>query len=252
MNSTTKTTSTPLRAACYDGHLDIVKYLVLHGADIEIANRHGHTCLMIACYKGHFKIARFLLAKGADVNKKSLKGNTALHDCAESGSLEIMELLLAHNARMDTDAYGVSPLIAASLTGHSHIVELIIGRDGACLRHEKIDALELLGATYVDKKRDMMGALDYWRRAIADRDQVPQIPKQPIGRVPAYDNAIEVTTLRQLDEVFSDPDHMRMQALLVRERILGPGHPDTSYFVRYRGAVYADTGSFDKVRIVGL
>ena len=27
---------------------------------------------------------------------------------------------------------------------------------------------------------------------------------------------------------------MRMQALLVRERILGPAHPDTSYYIRYR------------------
>jgi ankyrin repeat protein len=32
VNSTTKTNSTPLRAACFDGHFKIVKYLVLHGA----------------------------------------------------------------------------------------------------------------------------------------------------------------------------------------------------------------------------
>lgn len=36
------------------------------------------------------------------------------------------------------------------------------------------------------------------------------------------------------------------QALLVRERILGPIHPDTSYYVRYRGAVYADAGQFTR------
>merc|ERR1719336_710970 len=37
-----------------------------------------------------------------------------------------------------------------------------------------------------------------------------------------------------------------MQALLVRERILGPAHPDTSYYIRYRGAVYADMGHFER------
>ena len=74
--------------------------------DIEVANRHGHTCLMIACYKGHLKIARFLIDAKADVNRKSVKGNTALHDCAESGSLEIMKLLLANGAKIDVDAYG--------------------------------------------------------------------------------------------------------------------------------------------------
>jgi hypothetical protein len=68
-------------------------------ADIKVANRHGHTCLMIACYKGHFKIAKYLIDIGADVNRKSVKGNTALHDCAESGSLEIMKLLIGSGAR---------------------------------------------------------------------------------------------------------------------------------------------------------
>lgn len=75
-------------------------------ADIEVANRHGHTCLMIACYKGHFDIAKYLIDIAANVNRKSVKGNTALHDCAESGSLEIMKLLLDHCAKMDVDSYG--------------------------------------------------------------------------------------------------------------------------------------------------
>lgn len=71
---------------------------------------------------------------------------------------------------------------------------------------------------------------------------------KPIQQSPiaAYENSIEVMTLQQLDEIISDPDEMRMQALLVRERILGPAHPDTSYYIRYRGAVYADTGNFDR------
>lgn len=75
-------------------------------SDIEVSNRHGHTCLMIACYKGHYAIANYLLGLGANVNRRSVRGNTALHDCAESGSLTIMKLLLNHGARMDVDAYG--------------------------------------------------------------------------------------------------------------------------------------------------
>lgn len=57
-----------------------------------------------------------------------LTGNTALHDCAESGSLDIMELLLLHNAKMDKDAYGMTPLFAAAVTGHMKIVEYLIKR----------------------------------------------------------------------------------------------------------------------------
>ncbi|CAB4058972.1 Sex-determining protein fem-1,Protein fem-1 homolog A-A,Protein fem-1 homolog A-B,Protein fem-1 homolog B,Protein fem-1 homolog A,Protein fem-1 homolog CG6966,Protein fem-1 homolog C [Lepeophtheirus salmonis] len=121
VNSTTKTNSTPLRAACFDGHYEIVKYLVEHGANIEVANRHGHTCLMIACYKGHLRIAKYLIAIGADVNRKSVKGNTALHDCAESGSLEIMKLLLDHGAIMDVDAYGKHFFLPGADLEHAYL-----------------------------------------------------------------------------------------------------------------------------------
>lgn len=249
VNSVTKTNSTPLRAACFDGHYEIVKYLVEHGADIEVANRHGHTCLMIACYKGHLKIAKYLIDAKADVNRKSVKGNTALHDCAESGSLEIMKLLLVNGAKIDVDAYGMTPLLAAAVTGHIHIVEYLIADPHLVSRKEKIDALELLGATFVDKKRDMLGSYKLWKRAMEDRyvDGKLVCPKVVLASpIAAYENTVEVSNLNQLEEIISDPDSMRMQALLVRERILGPAHPDTSYYIRYRGAVYADMGHFER------
>lgn len=204
---------------------------------------------MIACYKGHLRIARYLIELGADVNRKSVKGNTALHDCAESGSLEILELLLANGARMDVDSYGMTPLLAAAVSGHTHIVEHIVAQTGleGVGRREKIDALELLGATFVDRKRDMLGALQYWKQAMHLRFEPGTCPlPKPRGLSPiaAFENAVEATTIEQLEEAVSDPDEMRMQALLVRERILGPAHPETSYYIRYRGAVYADTGNF--------
>jgi hypothetical protein len=61
----------------------------------------------------------------------------------------------------------------------------------------------------------------------------PALPKPRQGsQIAAYENSEEVTNLEDLDELISDPDDMRMQALLVRERILGPAHPDTSYYIR--------------------
>lgn len=50
-------------------------------------------------------------------------GNTALHDCAESGSLEIMRMLLQFGATMERDGYGMTPLLSASVTGHTNIVD---------------------------------------------------------------------------------------------------------------------------------
>ncbi|XP_074649894.1 protein fem-1 homolog C-like [Tubulanus polymorphus] len=250
VNKTTYTNSTPLRAACFDGHYDVVRYLIQNDADIEIANRHGHTCLMISCYKGHNKIVKYLLELKANVDRKSAKGNTALHDCAESGSLEILKLLIEHNAVMTKDSYGMTPLLAASVSGHMNIVEYLISR-AQCTLEEKVDALELLGATYVDKKRDMVGALKYWKRALNERDDASNAKNKLVKRAPrdsiaAYEKVKEFTTNADLHAAMADSDNMRMQALLVRERILGPAHPDTSYYIRYRGAVYADMGNFDR------
>lgn len=183
-----------------------------------------------------------------------IPGNTALHDCAESGSVEIMKLLLQNGAIMDKDAYGMTPLLAASVTGQTKVVEYLLSRSDIA-RQEKIDALELLGATYVDKKRDMLGALRYWRQAMDERNKnsPTKITKSDTQTlIAAYENAVEVKTYEELDELIADPDDMRMQALLVRERILGPAHPDTSYYIRYRGAVYADMGNFERCIVLWM
>ncbi len=54
VNHPTKTFSTPLRAASFDGRLDIVKYLIKHKANIHLANKYNNTCLMIAAFKGYY------------------------------------------------------------------------------------------------------------------------------------------------------------------------------------------------------
>ncbi|CAB4058973.1 Protein fem-1 homolog A-A,Protein fem-1 homolog A-B,Protein fem-1 homolog B,Protein fem-1 homolog A,Protein fem-1 homolog CG6966,Protein fem-1 homolog C [Lepeophtheirus salmonis] len=144
---------------------------------------------------------------------------------------------------------GMTPLLAASVTGHIHIVEYLISEPNLVSRQERIDALELLGATFVDKKRDMVGSYKLWKRAMEERYIGNQlvVPKCVVASpISAYENTVEVETIEQLEEIISDPDEMRMQALLVRERILGPAHPDTSYYIRYRGAVYADMGLFER------
>ena len=63
----------------------------------------------------------------------------------------------------------MTPLLAAAVTGHMHIVEYMISSLSLVSRKERIDALELLGATFVDKKRDMLGSFKLWKRAMEER-----------------------------------------------------------------------------------
>lgn len=64
VNHATLTNSTPLRAACFDGRLDIVQYLAEHGASVHIANKYNNTCLMIAAYKGSLRHCLLMVLGG--------------------------------------------------------------------------------------------------------------------------------------------------------------------------------------------
>jgi hypothetical protein len=54
-----------LRCACYNGKLNLVKYLVSKGADIHARNNH---CIRLACEKGHQDIVAYLISKGANIH----------------------------------------------------------------------------------------------------------------------------------------------------------------------------------------
>lgn len=57
----------------------------------------------------------------------------------------------------------------------------------------------------------------------------------------AYGNAVEFTTLEELDNIATDMDAMRIQSLLICERILGITHKNMLYRLTVRGAAYADS-----------
>lgn len=147
VNHPTKTNSTPLRAACFDGRLDIVKYLTDHGANIHITNNYNNTCLMIAAYKGHVHIVQFLLELGANPNERANCGATAMHFASECGHVDIVRELLKAGAKILKNEHGVTPLIAAAERTRAKVVEFFVS-EGLLTREEKIDAYELLGASF--------------------------------------------------------------------------------------------------------
>jgi ankyrin repeat protein len=56
--------------AAGEGHLEIVKLLLEHGADVNAKTAY-ETALHLAAEKGHLEIVKFLLEHGADVNAKT-------------------------------------------------------------------------------------------------------------------------------------------------------------------------------------
>lgn len=256
VNNATATNSTPLRAACFDGRLDIVKFLIEHGADLTIPNKYDNTCLMISCYKGHTKVVRHLLEKGADPDLKAHCGATSIHFAAECGHLEVVKELVHFGASMLKNDLGMTPLMVAAESGKEEIVHYFM-KQPECTRLNKIEALELLGSSFANDKEnyDLSKAYHYLKSAMAlrlrdDHGRRPSksefIPKPFITPVPAYGNHIECQNMQELEVLRQNRDAFHMEALTIRERILGSNNPEIPHPVIFRGAVFADNGRFDR------
>ncbi|XP_019875220.1 protein fem-1 homolog B isoform X2 [Aethina tumida] len=249
VNHPTKTNSTPLRAACFDGRLDIVKYLTYHSANIHIANKYNNTCLMIAAYKGHLDVVSFLLENSANPNEKALCGATALHFAAECGHVDVVKELLLYGAVFSENDSGMTPIKAAAERTKDAVVEYLVERP-EILKEERIEALELLGASFGNDKEayDITKAFEYMMRSMELRYSDPNnIVKKQLNRpIPAYENWVECQTIGDLMGIRQNVNSLHMESLAIRERILGPQNPEVPAPVIYRGAVFADNGRFDR------
>merc|ERR1719193_2609691 len=252
VNHVTKTNSTPLRAACFEGRLDIVKFLCEMKADFHIANKYNNTCLMISCYKGHYPVVEYLLNTGADPNTKALCGASALHFSAEIGNVEIVRCLLDHGAKMEENEHGMTPLKAAAERCQAVMVDYLIERPEVN-RVERIEALELVGASFANDKDnyDVGMAYRYLERGMRLRWDTSEggVPVEKEGGrdpVVAYDNWQETRTVEELERIKQDANAVHIEGLTIRERILGRENPEVPHPVIYRGAVFADSARFDR------
>lgn len=91
---------TGLGLAAYFGQEDITRYLLLKGADPNIASQNGYHIYPIhsAVAADHNTIVKMLLEAGADVNVVQAKGVTPLHSAAHNGNIELLILLLEAGA----------------------------------------------------------------------------------------------------------------------------------------------------------
>ena len=243
----TSSGSTPLRIAAHDGHLDVVRCLVESGADVNARNDHESTPLDIACYRGHLSVITYLIDKGALVDQRYKGGDTALHSAAEGSHLEIVSQLLALGASQLPNNQGLTPLLHACDKCSVEIVEYFIKRP-ECTKKQRINALELLGATIANgKPRDINKSFSYMKRGMEMRYEDPAHPllKKKMEPVEAYQNRKESQTLEELALLEGDDHAICMEGLIIRERILGPDNPLLRDAIRYQGCVLADSGKYE-------
>jgi ankyrin repeat protein len=139
---------TPLYQAAMEGHDHIIRILLAHSADPEVASVHGgYLPLHVAAERGYVDAVKALLSGGADIRAKATKGWTALHLAAQNGHGEVVARLLEHDVDINAQGgrVGQTPLYNAAFRGHDHIIKLLLdkGADPRKRTTEKLTAADI-------------------------------------------------------------------------------------------------------------
>jgi len=136
--------NTPIMEAAYAGHLETVKLLLDHGADLSAKKNDGATpgglahgkeviemfrnvsALVDASTKGNAQALKDLTDKGTPINGLDQFGHSALTEASYGGKTEIVKLLLEKGADPSIKkSDGETPLSLATGQKHDDIVKLL-------------------------------------------------------------------------------------------------------------------------------
>lgn len=205
------------------------------------------------CARIEILCCRFLIERGVDPNVTARCGATALHFAAETGALSIVKDLVEKakaNPQLK-NKHGLTPLMSAAENCQESAFAYLYTKCFDILSDpEKIDALELLGASFANDKDcyDIEKAYLYLYKAMELRWADPEKPlkKEGLQRIDAYDNHRETETMEELIVRRLQHHKLHMEGLAIRERILGVTNPEVPHAIIYRGAVCADSTDFDR------
>ena len=215
---------TPLGVAATNGHVDVVKFLVANGADVNSCTNYNCTPLMLASQNGHVNVVTILVEYGAKMDLQDSNGDTALHYAVRGNSSDVVHRLLNLGASQLFNNQRLTPLLLACNRCMISVVEDLI-KSPECTKEQRIDALELLGASMaVSVENDENDrAFQYMKRGMKERFEDPSNPlfKQPMEPIEAYQNRKESQTLEEVAQIEDDNEAIMMEGFVIRERILG-------------------------------
>lgn len=119
---------TTLGLASYFGNEDVVRFLLLKGADPNVPSSNSfHVYPIHSAVASNFTmIAKMLLEAGADVNVVQMSGATPLHSAAYNGNIDLLIVLLEAGAQVAAKTEdGKTPADQALEKGFSEIAKIL-------------------------------------------------------------------------------------------------------------------------------
>lgn len=120
---------TPLLAAVWNGHVEIVELLLSHGASPRVADKHNRTAVFLAAQRNHTSVLETILKRdGSLLNDVDNKGRTPVHVAVQMRNKDALQRLLHHRANLDKgDSDGRKALFLAHKLGYEDVAEMLIG-----------------------------------------------------------------------------------------------------------------------------
>ncbi|XP_071572549.1 uncharacterized protein [Temnothorax nylanderi] len=122
---------TILHIASEESNLEMIKYLVDKGSDVNAKNIFGSKSIHIAAREGYKDTVEFFLSKGLSINDPGISNQTLLHYAAIKVNLEVAKYLISQGADVNAkDANGLTPMHVAANFGYRNFIEVLL-KNGA-------------------------------------------------------------------------------------------------------------------------
>eukprot|EP01038_Epipyxis_sp_PR26KG_P015518 gene15518-20946_t len=123
--------STSLILAGRGNKSEILKVLLEAGANIHAENAFGNTAFHEACREGYEKSIEILLAAGSNINGENHKGSTPLHffcyGSSKTNTLEGMQKLIEFGADIHSrDHQGLTPCLVCCASGRMDLLQFLL------------------------------------------------------------------------------------------------------------------------------
>jgi ankyrin repeat protein len=165
-----------LHRAVHTGNVDMVKFLVSRGADVNVKDNYGQTPVQIAAQLDDAEIIIHLVSNGAEINIKNSIGKTPLHDAVAHDQFQIVNYLISQDAEINAkDINGKTPLHDAVFDNYSEISAYLVSK-GAGFNLKDSDGKAALHYAVINENLDIIKSLVSSGANVNIRDKFNRIP----------------------------------------------------------------------------